>query len=63
MTKSREQPIDDMLDREAMRDLAIPYCDYIWHDEISQLKDTFTADGAFISALASRADVPTRGEG
>lgn len=50
MTKSRDPLVDEMLDREAIRDLAIRCCDYIWPDEISQAIDTFTADSAFIAA-------------
>lgn len=60
MTKSREQLIDEMLDREAIRDLAIRYCDYIWRDEIPQVIDTFTADAAFISAPAPGVDAPAQ---
>jgi len=60
MAKSRNQLVDEMLDREAIRDLAIRYCDYIWRDEISQVIDTFTPDGAFISAPPPGVDAPAQ---
>jgi alkyl sulfatase BDS1-like metallo-beta-lactamase superfamily hydrolase len=60
MAKSKEQLLDEMLDREAIRDLAVRYCDYIWRDEVSQVVDTFTADGAFISAPPAGVDAPAQ---
>ena len=59
MTKSRAQLIDEMFDREAIRDLAIR-CDHIWRDEIQQVIDTFTPDGAFISAPPADVDAPAQ---
>lgn len=49
MAKSREQLIDDLVDREAIRDLAVRYCDHIWKDEVDAVGELFTADGAFIN--------------
>ena len=30
MAKTREQQIDEIIDREAIRDLAVRYCHHIW---------------------------------
>jgi SnoaL-like domain len=49
MAKTREQQIDDLLDREAIRDLAIRYCHHIWRDEVDGVMALFTPDGAFIN--------------
>ena len=47
MAKTREQQIDEMLDREAIRDLAVRYCHHIWRDEVDAVGTLFTADGVF----------------
>jgi hypothetical protein len=49
MAKTREQLIDEMLDREAIRDLAVRYCHHIWRDEVEAVGTLFTADGTFIN--------------
>ncbi len=49
MAKTREQQIDEMVDREAIRDLAVRYCDHIWRDEVDAVGAFFTADGVFIN--------------
>jgi alkyl sulfatase BDS1-like metallo-beta-lactamase superfamily hydrolase len=48
MAKSREQLLDEMVDREAIRDLAVRYCDYIWKDDVDAVGALFTANGTFI---------------
>jgi len=49
MAKTREQQIDEIIDREAIRDLAVRYCHHIWRDEVDAVGALFTADGVFIN--------------
>ena len=41
-----ENSLSDMLDREAIRDLVVRYCDAIWRNDIAEVVDLFTADGS-----------------
>ncbi|HKD67036.1 MAG TPA: nuclear transport factor 2 family protein [Candidatus Binataceae bacterium] len=47
MAKSRDQLIDEMLDREAIRDLPVRYCHYIWTRNVDGIMSLFTDDGIF----------------
>jgi len=47
MAKSRDQLIDEMLDREAIRDLPVRYCHHIWTKNIEGILSLFTEDGIF----------------
>jgi hypothetical protein len=47
MAKTRDQLIDEMLDREAIRDLPARYCHYIWNKNVEGILSLFTEDGIF----------------
>jgi hypothetical protein len=47
MAKTREQLIDEMLDREAIRDLPVRYCHYVWSNNLEGVLSIFTEDGLF----------------
>jgi hypothetical protein len=41
-----EQQLQDLLDREAIRDLPKLYCHYVWTNDVEGMLGIFTADGA-----------------
>jgi hypothetical protein len=47
MAKNREQLVDEMLDREAIRDLPVRYCHYVWSGNLEGVLSLFTDDGLF----------------
>ena len=42
-----ESPLQALLDREAIRDLPLRYCDCVWRDDIEALLKLFARDGEF----------------
>jgi len=52
MAKTREQLIDEMLDREAIKDLPARYCHYVWTKNLEGVLSLFTEDGLFSSGGA-----------
>jgi SnoaL-like domain len=52
MAKSREQLLDEMLDREAIKDLPARYCHYVWSKNLEGVLGLFTEDGLFSSGGA-----------
>ncbi len=46
-TKSIEAQVREMADREAIRDLPLKYCHYVWKKEVPAIVNLFTADGEF----------------
>ncbi len=44
-TKSIEAQVREMADREAIRDLPLKYCHYVWKKEVPAIVNLFTADG------------------
>ncbi len=46
-----EQQLNDLLAREAIRDLPVRYCDCVWRDDIDGLARLFTTDGTFTAIL------------
>lgn len=50
MSKSKNQ-LEALLDREAIRDLPLRYCDRVWHDDVAGLVNLFAKDGEFIVAM------------
>jgi hypothetical protein len=46
MTKSIEIKIQEMLDREAIRDLPKLYCHYVWQSDVAAMVALFTEDGS-----------------
>lgn len=50
MPKSKDQ-IQALLDREAIRDLPLRYCDCVWRDDIEGIVKLFAKDGEFVIAI------------
>jgi hypothetical protein len=49
MSKNKNQ-LEALFDREAIRDLPLRYCDYVWRNDIDGLVQMFAKDGEFIIA-------------
>ncbi len=45
-TKSVETLVQDMLDREAIRDLPVRYCHCVWKNDVEGIVNLFTEDGS-----------------
>jgi ketosteroid isomerase-like protein len=45
MAKATEQLVQDLLDREAIRDLPRRYCHYVWTNDVEGMLSIFTAEG------------------
>jgi hypothetical protein len=58
MAKSTEQLVADLLDREAIRDLPVRYCHYVWTNDVDGMMGLFTEDG--LLSTASDADDKVR---
>ncbi len=52
-----EKTLTALLDREAIRDLPLRYCDCVWRDDIDGLVDLFTPEGQFVVRLGERETV------
>ncbi|MGD9601626.1 MAG: nuclear transport factor 2 family protein [Gammaproteobacteria bacterium] len=50
MAKTKNQ-LEALLDREAIRDLPVRYCDRVWHDDIGGLVDLFAKEGEFVIVI------------
>lgn len=46
--KSTEQLVGELVDREAIRDLPVRYCDCVWRGDLDGLVGLFSADATFI---------------
>lgn len=46
-TKSIETIVRELADREAIRDLPLRYCHYVWKKDVPALVNLFTDDGEF----------------
>ena len=44
----RDDTLNALLDREAIRDLPNRYCDYVWQNDLNGLLKLFAKDGEFI---------------
>lgn len=55
--KTTEELIADLMDREAIRDLPIRYCDHVWQGNLEGLLDLFAEDAAFIVKGSERETV------
>ena len=54
MAKSIDQIVTELADREAIRELPVRYCDYVWRTDVEGIVDLFTEDASFsISAQDS----------
>ena len=58
--KTTDELVRELADREAIRDLAIRYCDCLCQNDLDGLVSLFTEDGGFI-ARNSENEVVTRG--
>ena len=45
MARTTEELLQDLLDREAIRDLPKRYCHYVWTNDVEAMLGLFTADG------------------
>ncbi|MBM4227584.1 MAG: nuclear transport factor 2 family protein [Gammaproteobacteria bacterium] len=50
----RKQTLQDLLDREAIRDLPLRYCDCVWRDDIPALVKLFAGDGEFVIRIGEQ---------
>ncbi len=48
MMTDRDDKLEALLDREAIRDLPTRYCDCVWQDDLDSLLKLFAKDGEFI---------------
>jgi SnoaL-like domain len=46
--KSKDELLGEMLDREAIRELPVRYCDCVWRNDMTGLVGLFAEDGVFI---------------
>jgi SnoaL-like domain len=46
--KTTDELVRELADREAIRDLSIRYCDYLYRNDLDSLVNLFTKDGTFI---------------
>jgi hypothetical protein len=47
--KRIEASVRELLDREAIRDLPLRYCHYVWKNDVAGLVSLFTADGVMVT--------------
>jgi len=43
-----------LLAREAIRELPLRYCDYVWRDDVAGLVDLFAPDGSFVAEMGGK---------
>jgi len=56
MPKTKDQ-VQALLDREAIRDLPLRYCDCVWRDDIEGLVKLFAKDGEFVITMGDKETV------
>lgn len=49
-----KQTLQDLLDREAIRDLPLRYCDCVWRDDIPALVKLFAREGEFVIRIGEQ---------
>jgi len=52
MAKSVEARLQEMEDREAIRELPLKYCDLVWKKDVPAIVNLFTEDGEFDAGVA-----------
>jgi hypothetical protein len=62
MTKSTEELVQDMLDREAIRDLPVRYCHYVWTNDVEAMLGIFTLDGILSTIGDDNQERETKGQ-
>ncbi len=58
---SDAQALQGLLDREAIRDLPLRYCDCVWRSDVPGIVDLFTRDGAFIINMPDGTQTSAKG--
>lgn len=56
-----EQAIRELLDRDAIRELPVRYCDCAWRSDIDGIVDLFTDDGLFVIKLPNGRETAAKG--
>ena len=46
--KTTDELVRELVDREAIRDLPVRYCDCLWRKDVDGLLDLFTGDATFV---------------
>jgi hypothetical protein len=52
--KTSDEILNELSDREAIRDLPVRYCDCVWQGTLDAMLDLFSKDGIFISKGRNR---------
>ncbi len=60
MAKSIDQIVTELADREAIRELPVRYCDFVWRNDIEGIVGLFTDDASF-SIAARDSEITTTG--
>lgn len=63
MAKSIDAIVQELADREAIRELPIKYCDCVWRGDVTGIVDLFASDGQFITKGMKRDHVASGHEG
>lgn len=51
---SLEQHVQELVAREAIRDLPVRYCDCVWRDDIDGIANLFAENGVFVALIGGR---------
>lgn len=60
MSKSTEQILTELTDRDAIRELPQRYCDCVWRDDVEGIVNLFADDGVF-TVIGSNREITNRG--
>ena len=60
MSKSMEQIVIELADRDAIRELPQRYCDCVWRDDVEGIVKLFADDGVF-TVIGSNREITNRG--
>ena len=60
MSKSTEQIVTELADREAIRELPQRYCDCVWRGEVEGIVNLFADDGVF-KVVGSNQEITNKG--
>ena len=62
MAKTTDELVQEMLDREAIRDLPVRYCHYVWTNDVEGMMSIFTADGLLSTLNSDGEERETKGD-
>ena len=51
---NRDDQLEALLDREAIRELPVQYCDHVWQNDLDSLLKMFAKDGEFIIEIKGK---------